>query len=592
MANRSWNSGVRGLLVLSAFLAPVWVGAETYSVSPTGDDGDPGSLAQPWKSLGRANAVIRPGDTVYLRAGTYRESIRPARSGTASARIRYVGYRGEWPVVLGGSGTEAAVHLARDYITVQQMAIQKANLFPARQLNVALHGDFNEVLDCSIVERGDPETLYRLGYRESGISVSGWGNRIEGNEIARMSLIGIALSRGSRRTVVRSNRIHDTLYDSIRFESSGGVMRGDRVEGNELFRSIVSDGVQFNPDFELSPEDRVTDTSNCGVVLRQNIIAGHAENGIDLKGACAVVIDGNTLYGSRGDSDGEFKVNSVTGIGHDRAGGRAIMHGSSTRSRDVIIRRNVIYDNSGGILLNDRGWVVYHNTIVGNNRDFTGPNSEAGNPNKPMFVGVEGYCPGNNAIKNNLIGDHLDVEVALTRGAHLELDGNLYFYRGAQPFFTVSASPWEGMGFPAWRRALESFSNVSGWEIDSRIASDPGFVNVPPRPTMGMSSLDFRLRAGSPAIDAGQPLTYAVGDGRGTRLRVVQPRYFSNGLEIIDGDLIRVGKDERARVTEVDTNDSVLVLDRTIAWEDRDPVSLDYRGAAPDIGAFEYATLW
>ena len=40
-------------------------------------------------------ALAEPGDTVYLRAGTYRETVVPAHSGTAAAPITYAAYGNE-----------------------------------------------------------------------------------------------------------------------------------------------------------------------------------------------------------------------------------------------------------------------------------------------------------------------------------------------------------------------------------------------------------------------------------------------------------------------------------------------------------------
>jgi PKD repeat protein len=52
-------------------------------------DSNPGTEALPWKTITKANQVLVPGDTVYIKAGTYTSYIAPARSGTASGRITY-----------------------------------------------------------------------------------------------------------------------------------------------------------------------------------------------------------------------------------------------------------------------------------------------------------------------------------------------------------------------------------------------------------------------------------------------------------------------------------------------------------------------
>src|SRR5688572_27325640 len=47
-----------------------------------GDDAQAGSEAQPWKTLRHALRQLKPGDTLYLRGGTYYERPALSRSGT------------------------------------------------------------------------------------------------------------------------------------------------------------------------------------------------------------------------------------------------------------------------------------------------------------------------------------------------------------------------------------------------------------------------------------------------------------------------------------------------------------------------------
>src|SRR4051812_13522067 len=65
-----------------------------YFVDSTGcSDSFPGSATQPWCTIGRAAAVMEPGDAVIVRAGRYTESIVP-RPGAAGAYITYQGQPG------------------------------------------------------------------------------------------------------------------------------------------------------------------------------------------------------------------------------------------------------------------------------------------------------------------------------------------------------------------------------------------------------------------------------------------------------------------------------------------------------------------
>ncbi|GAA3403391.1 right-handed parallel beta-helix repeat-containing protein [Paenibacillus hodogayensis] len=73
-----------------------------YYVALTGSDSNNGqSLESPFKTIGRAAEIMQAGDSCYIREGTYRETVKPAASGTQSAPIRFEAFQGEQVVVSG-----------------------------------------------------------------------------------------------------------------------------------------------------------------------------------------------------------------------------------------------------------------------------------------------------------------------------------------------------------------------------------------------------------------------------------------------------------------------------------------------------------
>ena len=92
-------------IVSTLFLAAAALPRETRSgelfVAPDGDDGNPGTRAKPFASLARLAAAAKPGDTCYLRAGVYRQVLRPNRSGTKDAPITFRNFDGERAVLSG-----------------------------------------------------------------------------------------------------------------------------------------------------------------------------------------------------------------------------------------------------------------------------------------------------------------------------------------------------------------------------------------------------------------------------------------------------------------------------------------------------------
>jgi len=76
-----------------------------------GDDGDDGlTPATAFRTIQKAANIASPGTTVHILPGVYRESVRPANSGTASGHILYLAEAGAGTVTIRGS--ETAVSLA------------------------------------------------------------------------------------------------------------------------------------------------------------------------------------------------------------------------------------------------------------------------------------------------------------------------------------------------------------------------------------------------------------------------------------------------------------------------------------------------
>ena len=74
-----------------------------YVVAPNGSDDNIGTLKEPFKTIQKCASVVQPGETCLLRAGTYREAVRPQSSGTAEAPITFAAYKDEEVII---SGTE------------------------------------------------------------------------------------------------------------------------------------------------------------------------------------------------------------------------------------------------------------------------------------------------------------------------------------------------------------------------------------------------------------------------------------------------------------------------------------------------------
>lgn len=148
---------------------------KAYYLSPSGNDGNPGTAAGPWRTFCKANSMVAAGDTVHVLPGTYREEPRVpglcdpggsflagiylGRGGTAAARVTYISDT-RWGALVRSSGRGIAVRIGGPYI------------------------DFIG-FDVSI---GSGELSEPNGTLHTGIFASGSGVRVVGNRVHDLPL--------------------------------------------------------------------------------------------------------------------------------------------------------------------------------------------------------------------------------------------------------------------------------------------------------------------------------------------------------------------------------------------------------------------
>ncbi|MBM6699983.1 right-handed parallel beta-helix repeat-containing protein [Bifidobacterium pullorum subsp. saeculare] len=82
-----------------------------YHIHPHGDDLATGDAAHPFATISRAAAIARPGDTVVVHEGVYREQVDPAHGGVSDLeRIVYRAAEGEHPVIKGSERVTGWTH--------------------------------------------------------------------------------------------------------------------------------------------------------------------------------------------------------------------------------------------------------------------------------------------------------------------------------------------------------------------------------------------------------------------------------------------------------------------------------------------------
>jgi hypothetical protein len=81
---------------------PLASGPNLFVDAARGDNGNAGTETAPWKTLTHGLRQLKPGDTLYLRGGTYYEKVSLSKSGSEQSPITISAYPGELAVIDGG----------------------------------------------------------------------------------------------------------------------------------------------------------------------------------------------------------------------------------------------------------------------------------------------------------------------------------------------------------------------------------------------------------------------------------------------------------------------------------------------------------
>jgi len=590
MKGKSRMRALTILVLVTVFgLVPLRVNGTTYYVAQNGNNAAQGGVNSPWGSLQRASSGLRPGDTVLVRGGVYHERFAPSNAGAVNAPIVYRAFPGEYVEIDGfPDGDLNTVAIYADHIVMEGFTITNQNYF--RTLGkpvywVQLEGNNITFRRNRVFTVGDVwDNIYVKNAISRGIVVAGRNCTVERCYV-RGQMFGIVLAGPApRNLIIRQDTVHATGQNNIDVMATGDGSTGYHntvIEYCVLDTSFIEDNIQFEPFYG----DQSSTLYNRGTIIRYNRMGNAAENAIDLKGAGHTIIDHNTLYASSSDDDGVLN-------GHDFSSGTGIETSTvGNPTRFTIVRYNMIWDNSTGTTLAE-GDRYINNVFINNRHNWQGPNQTDANhthlrswnmtKEKRVFI--------NNILSGMPNGSMLNFR--MDWGDKFFLDHNLYYERSGPATFVhrVNGATVTERGIGAWKSILASFAGygyMQGKDQNSKEA-DPLFLNVPDYPAGFDPAWNFALKSGSPAIDAGVAATFTRQAGNGSTAMVVDDAYFfSDGLGITEGDLVRIGPTEPVRIQAVNYVSNTITIAAPRTWLAGDGVHLAFEGTAPDIGAFE-----
>jgi hypothetical protein len=276
---------VRGAGVVLPMILSMQVLAAQYYVAPNGKDTAPGNLENPLslsKALSAASPA-RPGDTLWVRGGTYIGPFLSSLAGTSNNPIIVRNYNNEraiidTPVVNPGSdGMGVAVNgLDWEGTYTWFWGLEIMNSATNRLLvrsggvggNVSYPGAGAKLINCVIHDTGSPVFLswistnaevtgcviYNNGWQNT-TNLSGFPDRGHGHGI-------YAQGTNPATKVFQENIIFNQFCEGIQIYSQNGPVRGFDIKGNTLFMNgVISSGTNHYYNIEVGggqPVERLT----------------------------------------------------------------------------------------------------------------------------------------------------------------------------------------------------------------------------------------------------------------------------------------------------------------------------------------------
>lgn len=142
-----------------------------YYVATTGSDEADGSIGAPWATLTYAASQLEPGDTLYLRGGTWNEYLNVPNSGSPGRMITYEAYPGETPIVDGDgiwiADMYGVVNIRnKSYIRIKGLTVRNGN-YPGQDvagIAARLNVSHIEILNNTITNMNCSGILCGSGY--------------------------------------------------------------------------------------------------------------------------------------------------------------------------------------------------------------------------------------------------------------------------------------------------------------------------------------------------------------------------------------------------------------------------------------------
>ena len=378
-SKRTLSWAVLGSCLIALMLLPVAASAATYYVAKTGSDSNPGTEAQPWLTIQKAANTLVAGDTVYVKAGTYEEIVRPVNSGTEGNYITYSAYPGATVIIdlvnLRTTFWDAGfVITTKSYIKVSGFQVKNCtggfgllaqtsshhitfeNNYTYNTCNSGIatwEGDHDILIQGNEVELACNDGYQECISADHSYNVQVLNNHVHHSGPGSHGGEGIDIKNGSHDCLVRGNYVHDINRLGIYVDSYNDYLYNVTVDQN-IVHNCWNHGIALACE-KNQPMENVTVTNNlCYTNGWAGITVGNW-NGGKPKPFNNIKIINNTCY------DNGQPWGQVPGDGF------GIINLNGASCTNLVIRNNIVSQNLDAQLMNNPGCaaVIDYNVIYG-----------------------------------------------------------------------------------------------------------------------------------------------------------------------------------------------------------------------------------
>ncbi len=458
----------------TAAVAPGKAPSMTYYVSAAGSDSNPGTQAEPWRTIQHGVSTAPAGSQVLVMSGVYNELVTITRSGSASAGfLALAAAPGAQPII---DGTGLTIPNGQNgLITISNASWVRVSGFEVR--NYVSHSAQNV-----------PIGIYVVGAGRHIEILDNWVHAITTTvKTSAGDALGIAVYGSAAPASINWLTIDGNTLDDLTLGFSESLSLSGNVEewqvANNLIHNNNNIGINVEGFFGTAP-DPAYDRARRGVVAGNTVYNITSRNNPaynDTYGADGIYVDGGTLVTVQDNLvyDADLGIEMASEVK-----GKATAY---VWTHDNIVHNSYVTGISlGGANSSKNGGST--NCVVANNTLYKNDSTQSGSGE----IQIQ-FNASNNLIIDNILyanAQALMINAFAKGAAPASLDHNLYYSPDG-----ATGSQWIWLG--------KSYSTFAGYQTASKndahsLFANPQFANA--------SGGDFSIPSSSPAVALGEYL--------------------------------------------------------------------------------------